>query len=104
MRSFSMLALALTVPIIAAADESSAPKGVQPVKVVTLNRAEPVLYEKDVEPILINKCLVCHSGAVKEGKLDLGTYEGVMKGGKRGKSVVPGKSPESLLVRLAGKT
>ena len=61
------------------------------------------LYEKDIEPILVNKCIVCHCGNVKEGKLDLGTYEALMKGGKRGTAVVPGKSAESLLVQAAGK-
>jgi len=43
--------------------------------VVTLDRKEPVTYEKDVEPIFINKCAFCHSGAVKEAKFDLSTYE-----------------------------
>src|SRR5205823_656494 len=52
----------------------------------------------------VNKCLFCHSGAVKEGKFDLGSYEGLLKGGKRGKPIVPGKSADSLLVKLAGKT
>src|SRR5262249_26034802 len=75
-----------------------------PIKVITLPRTEPVSYEKDIEPILINKCAFCHSGNVKESKFDLGTYEGLMKGGKRGKGIVPGKSAESLLVALAGKT
>jgi WD40 repeat protein len=75
-----------------------------PIPVVQLNRKEPVTYEKDVEPILVNKCQFCHSGAVKEGKFDMSTYELLMKGGKRGVPVVPGKSAESLLVKLAGKT
>jgi WD40 repeat protein len=86
------------------ADEPAAKKTVQPIKVVALTRKEPIQYEKDIEPIFANKCLFCHSGAVKEGKFDLGTHEALMKGGKRGKSIVPGKSAESLLVKLAGKT
>jgi WD40 repeat protein len=77
---------------------------VQPIKVVTLDRKEPVSYERDVEPILLNKCSFCHSGNVKEGKLDLGSFEGLMKGGKRGGPVVAGKSAESLLCKLSGKT
>jgi hypothetical protein len=79
-------------------------KAVQPIAVVTLNRKEPIVYQKDIEPIFINKCQYCHSGAVKEGKFDLGTYESLMKGGKRGKPIVPGKSADSLLVQFAGKT
>src|SRR5208283_2655901 len=58
----------------------------------------------DVEPILQNKCAFCHSGNVKEGKLDLGTFENLMKGGGRGTPIVPGKAADSLLVKMAGKT
>src|SRR5207248_2336621 len=91
------LALKIAPDALAAADDKPAAKGVQPIKVVTLERKEPVLYEKDVEPIFVSKCLVCHSGSVKEGKFDLGAYESLMRGGKRGKPIVPGKSAESLL-------
>jgi WD40 repeat protein len=73
------------------------------VAVVKLDRKTPVLYEKDIEPILVNKCAFCHSGNVKEGKLDLSSYETLMRGGKRGRSVVPGKSAQSLLVKLSAK-
>src|SRR5689334_14312814 len=75
-----------------------------PIPAVALDRKDPVTYEKDVEPILVNKCQYCHGGTVKEGKLDLTTYEGLVKGGKRGRAIVAGKSAESLLVHLAGKT
>jgi WD40 repeat protein len=77
---------------------------VQPIQVVKLDRKEPVLYEKDIEPILINKCQFCHSGPVIEAKLDMTTYDTLMKGGRSGKPVVPGKSAESLLVKAAGRT
>src|SRR5262249_51565693 len=40
----------------------------------------------------------------KEGKLDMTSYEGLVKGGKSGHALIPGKSAESLLVKLAGKT
>jgi hypothetical protein len=92
------------IPGFTSAQEEKKPAPVQPIKVVVLDRKEPVTYEKDVEPIFVKKCAVCHSGAVKEGKLDLGTFESLMKGGKHGKPVVPGKSAESLLIMSAGKT
>jgi WD40 repeat protein len=94
--------LLLTLPVAAAAGDKAA--AVAPIKVVTLDRKEPVSYEKDVEPILLNKCSFCHSGSLKEGKLDLGSYEGLIKGGKRGSPIVPGKSAESLLYKSSGKT
>src|SRR6185437_8723272 len=38
------------------------------------------------------------------GKLDMGNYEALMKGGKHGAAIVPAKSGESLLIKLASKT
>jgi WD40 repeat protein len=77
---------------------------VPPIEVVQIERKEPVVYEKDIEPIFVAKCFFCHSGNVLQGKLDMSSYDKLMKGGKRGKPIVPGKSAESLLVRLAGRT
>ncbi len=90
------------IALSVAADDKKAP--VQPIPVVVLDRKEPVAYEKEIEPILVKKCQYCHTGSVKEGQLELGSFEGLMQGGKRGKAVVPGKSAESLLVQMAGKT
>jgi WD40 repeat protein len=93
------------IPLVAAgADDDKKPKGVVPIKVVALDRKTAVAYEKEIEPILVNKCSFCHSGNIKEGKLDLGTYETLMKGGKRGPAVIAGKSAESWVIKLAGKT
>jgi WD40 repeat protein len=103
MRMLLSLSLLALLPALTSAQEKKS-KSVQPIAVVELKRAEPVLYDKDIEPILVNKCAVCHSDNVTEGKFDLGSYESLMKGGKRGVTIVPGKSAESLLVKLAGKT
>lgn len=73
------------------------------IQVVELNRKDAVIYEKEVEPIFYKKCITCHSGSVKEGRFDLSSHEGVMKGGKRGKAVEPGKGKDSLLYNLAGR-
>jgi WD40 repeat protein len=103
MRAFATLFLLGLLPGLVGADDQKA-KPVQPIKVVTLNRTTLVVYEKEIEPILINKCAFCHSGNIKEGKLDMESFESLMKGGKRGVPIVPGKSAESLLVKLCGKT
>jgi len=86
------------------ADEPKQSAPVKPIEVVELQRKDPVSYDKDVEPIFVKKCNFCHSGNIKEGKLDMSTFEALMKGGKKGASIVPGKSKESLLYQLAGKT
>ncbi len=103
MRFLLSLSLLGLIPALTNAQEKK-PKPVQPIAVVELKRAEPVLYDKDIEPILVNKCAVCHSDNIKEGKFDLGSYEAMLKGGKRGVPLVSGKSADSLIVKLAGKT
>src|SRR2546423_217393 len=69
MRLFPLAAL-LIVPGLSLAQEKKDDK-VVPIPEVKLARTDPVLYEKDVEPILANKCFVCHSGKEINGKLDL---------------------------------
>ncbi len=86
------------------ADEPKKSAPVKPIDVVELKRTEPVSYDKDIEPILVKKCNFCHSGNIKEGKLDMGSYEALMKGGKKGAAVIPGKAADSLLYQLSGKT
>jgi WD40 repeat protein len=102
MRSLLTLCLLPLLPGLAAADEKRS-KGNEPIKVVELKRSDAVSYEKDIEPIFYKKCISCHSGTVKESKLDLASYDSLIKGGKRGQPLVPGKSASSLLVKLAGK-
>jgi hypothetical protein len=104
MRSLLTLPLLALLPGLVLADDEPKKPAVQPIKVVTLDRKDPVVYEKDIEPIFVNKCSFCHSGNVKEGKLDVSSFDSLMRGGKHGKPVVPGKSAESILYKSAGKT
>src|SRR5262249_10806756 len=76
----------------------------KPIEVVKLEHKEPVVYEKEVEPILRNKCTVCHSGNQLKGKFDASSYATLMKGGGRGPAIIPNKSAESPLVLYAGRT
>lgn len=97
-----MVGLGLSVSVLAQDKKKEEP--IEPIPVVVLDRKDPVTWDKDIEPILSDKCAYCHSGKVVEGRFDMGTFEGLMKGGKRGPAIVPGKSAESLLIKLAGKT
>ena len=60
-------------------------------------------FAEDVMPIFRGRCIGCHSpgaqGTEKSG-LDLTTYEGVMKGTKYGKMVIPGDAQSSNLMLL----
>jgi WD40 repeat protein len=100
---FALVGLAL-VPITAHAQDKQDRKETGPVKEIKLEREAPVVYEKDVEPIFYKRCITCHSGNVKESRFDISNYEGLVKGGKRGTAIVPGKSENSLLYKSMGRT
>src|SRR5215472_1292063 len=68
MRSLLAASLLAQLAAPALADDDPKKPDVPPIKVVTIERKEPVVYEKDVEPIL------------------------------------PGKSADSLLIKLCGRT
>lgn len=53
-----------------------------------------------VDAIFTKHCLDCHAAQDPEGKLVLESFETLMKGGESGPVIVPGKSAESLLLRM----
>ena len=61
-------------------------------------------YVKQIEPLLLEKCVACHNHTTRKGELNLESYEALMAGGKRGAAIVPGKSAESLLVKMVEGT
>ena len=102
MRSLLTFCLVALLPATAFAQEKRR-KGDEPIKIVKLDRKDPVAYEKEIEPIFYKRCIACHSGNIKESRFDISSYEGLIKGGKRGSSVLPGKSESSLLYKVAAK-
>lgn len=54
-------------------------------------------YERDILPIMERACVSCHGATKKRGKLDLRTYQTLVKGGEGGSGVVPGKPEVSPL-------
>ena len=72
-----------------------------PIPVAIPARATPVSYTKDVAEILEAKCVGCHSAALAENKLNMESVKEMLKGGKRGPAIVPGKSRESRLFLFA---
>ena len=86
-----------------AEEESSTekPAGITP-EDVDLGR--PVDFEEDIVPILDNNCVACHNVADAESRFNIETVETILKGGKKGAAVVPGKPEESLLFHVAART
>jgi hypothetical protein len=62
-------------------------------------------FEREVAPILIMRCLECHSDATASGDLVLTRNESLRRGGKGGEVVVPRNPDESVLFErvLAGE-
>ncbi|MEI7687540.1 MAG: DUF1549 domain-containing protein, partial [Planctomycetota bacterium] len=54
-------------------------------------------FEKQVTPILQQRCLSCHNPTKSKGSLDLSTRNGLLEGGANGPAIVPGESAKSLL-------
>ncbi len=63
--------------------------------------AAPLTFEKDVRPILKAHCFQCHGeeGVTKSG-LDVRLARFILKGGKSGPAIVPGKAETSHLIEL----
>jgi WD40 repeat protein len=53
-----------------------------------------------VDTIFTKYCLDCHASKDPEGELVLESFDSLMKGGEIGPAVLPGKSSESLLVKM----
>jgi mono/diheme cytochrome c family protein len=60
----------------------------------------PVDYGAKIAPIFEARCVDCHAGDDAEGEFSLETYKDLLKGGKAGKVVEPGKAQDSLLVKF----
>src|SRR6186713_3201207 len=56
-------------------------------------------FEKEVRPVLANRCYECHSAEKKtKGGLALDTRESTIKGGDTGPALVAGEPDKSLLI------
>jgi WD40 repeat protein len=62
--------------------------------------AAPTNDYSSVEAIFVERCVECHESQEPEGKLVLESFAALMKGGESGAVIIPGKSAESLLVKL----
>jgi len=53
-------------------------------------------FDAKVAPILVQRCLDCHSGGDPKGKFDLSRKAAALAGGESGEVIVPGKPEESV--------
>jgi mono/diheme cytochrome c family protein len=61
------------------------------------------IFTQHLRPLLAHRCGSCHGAGSVEGEFDLSTRESLIAGGASGPAVVPGKSAESRIYRLAAR-
>ena len=60
-------------------------------------------YEDDVRPIFARYCFACHTAGEVRSGLNLEAYSGVLKGGRSGDAVIPGRPASSLLYKSVAR-
>lgn len=66
-------------------------------KIVPIDQA--IVYDHVIKPIFEKKCVSCHNPDKLKGDLILADAKSILKGGKTGKLIVPGKPGLSLLLQ-----
>ncbi|HEY5313760.1 MAG TPA: DUF1553 domain-containing protein [Pirellulales bacterium] len=64
----------------------------------TPQAAAAIFFEKEVRPLLAERCFKCHGENKQSGELRLDSRASILAGGDSGPAIVPGKPGESLLV------
>jgi WD40 repeat protein len=79
----------------------SSPVLADPIPIANVTRGEAVNFEKEVLPLLSRSCLACHGAGERQGELVLESPETMRKGGDSGPALIPGRSADSLMLKLA---
>lgn len=58
---------------------------------------QPLVFETDIQPVLMLKCGKCHSDKIQKGGLDLSSIAGIRHGGESGEAAVASTVEDSLL-------
>ena len=69
-----------------------------------ISPAEIEFFEKEVRPLLVQRCQTCHGAEKPKGGLRLTSRAALLEGGGSGPAAVPGKPAESLLVKAVQRT
>ncbi|MFN0195545.1 MAG: PSD1 and planctomycete cytochrome C domain-containing protein [Planctomycetaceae bacterium] len=59
-------------------------------------------FERDIRPLLVNRCQKCHGKDKQQGHLRLDSLAALLAGGDSGPAAVPGQPAESLLIQAVG--
>ena len=100
----SVLAAASLLVAIAADKKAEKKDGKSTeIKYEEVKLGRPVNFERDIYPALEQNCIACHNVAINESKLVLEEVKDIVKGGKRGTSIVAKQPDKSLLYLVASR-
>jgi WD40 repeat protein len=91
----------LVVALLSVSGIAAAENAPDPITISDLKRAKPVEFGTEIIPVFQKNCLPCHNATDAKGDLVLETPAAILKGGETGPAVAPGKSAESLLLKVA---
>jgi len=63
-----------------------------------LSPAQVEDFEKNIRPLLANRCLSCHGAEKQKGGLRLDSRTSMMQGGDSGPAIIPGAPDESMVI------
>ena len=66
---------------------------------VRASGSESVQFIRDLAPVVVSQCIQCHAGMQPAGRLNLTTFNGLLRGGDSGPAIMPGKPKDSLLIK-----
>ncbi|QOY91676.1 PSD1 and planctomycete cytochrome C domain-containing protein [Paludibaculum fermentans] len=68
--------------------------------VLSVHAAEPVSYQRSVQPILAERCQMCHNARNASGQFSAASVPSLLRGGVSGPAVKPAQADASLLVQV----
>ena len=101
MDRFTTLIAACLLTSTTAADLTAQGKSADSPRTLPAAASQTVEFTKDIQPIFASRCIQCHSSKNLMGGLRLDSSK-ALEGGLSGKAILPGKSAESLLVKMIG--
>lgn len=90
---------AASLAAVARGGAAPAPAPVMPVAAAGPLKPGDVAFSSEVAPILLDKCGKCHGDRDAENNFQITTLVSLVKGGRSGPALVPGKGAESLLIK-----
>jgi len=73
-----------------------------PMSAATFTDEQIAFFEKQVRPLLLERCAKCHCEGKQQGNLRLDSRDAILAGGDLGSAVTPGDPEASLLVDFVG--